>query len=67
MVALSHIFVTNAPFSKIGGMLVSFLLLSSLLKADQKMLLLLLGLQSLSLRFFMYVSFAELINELVSI
>ena len=67
IVALSKKLVTNVLLSRRGGMLVSFLLLSSLLKADQKILLLLLGLLSLSLRSFMYDSFAKSMTELVSI
>ena len=66
MVALSAKLVTKVLFSRSGGILVSFLLLSSLLKADQKMLLLLLGLHSLLLKSLMYDSFAALMTELVS-
>ena len=67
MVALSIKLVTKVLFSRSGGILVSFLLLSSLLKADQKTLLLLLGLHILSLISLMYDSFVALMTELVSI
>ena len=66
MLALSVKLVIKALFSRRGGILVSFLLLSNLLKADQKTLSLLLGLHSLSLKFLMYDSFALSITELVS-